>query len=253
MPLIPYVCGVYPFKLLHEQKMVGHRVFGQAKWPGSCHLGKVTSLAPFPFYTSQYSRYANMVPVNLLLCTLDCFGTSWVVNWSWSVDLIFNLCMEQVWPGNTDQRAAMYNRLLWWAGHFAVLGVIMSKANVRCHRLWFAWRYTAHFDLCNDVVLVFTQGRAHFNFDDIFWRVLLFDIGPSMSYDMLWYVFDEFLAAICNAIFPFPNMMQVRATGSLWRLGPVWLGLYRWSAGEEMPLLWEERLGVPVTCSSLPG
>ncbi|CAE7700820.1 unnamed protein product, partial [Symbiodinium microadriaticum] len=31
-------------------------------------LGAVASLAPFPFYTSQYSRYANMVPVNLLMC-----------------------------------------------------------------------------------------------------------------------------------------------------------------------------------------
>eukprot|EP00439_Symbiodinium_sp_Y106_P025256 s5821_g3.t1 len=31
-------------------------------------LGAAASLAPFPFYTSQYSRYANMVPVNLLMC-----------------------------------------------------------------------------------------------------------------------------------------------------------------------------------------
>ncbi|CAK8993765.1 Kynurenine 3-monooxygenase (Kynurenine 3-hydroxylase) [Durusdinium trenchii] len=31
-------------------------------------LGTGASLAPFPFYTSQYSRYANMVPMNLLLC-----------------------------------------------------------------------------------------------------------------------------------------------------------------------------------------
>lgn len=62
------------------------------------------------------------------------------------------------------------------------------------------------------------------------------------SINELCYVFDKFLAAICDAISPFPNMMQVRATCSLWRLGPVWLGLYRWSAGEEMPLLWEECL-----------
>lgn len=35
-----------------------------------------------------------------------------------------------------------------------------------------------------------------------------------MSYDMYYFI-DKFLAAICAAIFPFPNMMQVRATGSL--------------------------------------
>ncbi|CAJ1399833.1 unnamed protein product [Effrenium voratum] len=33
-------------------------------------LGKASSLAPFPFYTSQYSRYSNMVPVNLMACDL---------------------------------------------------------------------------------------------------------------------------------------------------------------------------------------
>ena len=32
--------------------------------------GKVASLAPFPFFTSQYSRYANMVSLGLLMCTL---------------------------------------------------------------------------------------------------------------------------------------------------------------------------------------
>eukprot|EP00435_Cladocopium_sp_Y103_P033664 s1811_g8.t1 len=31
-------------------------------------LGKVASLAPFPFFTSQYSRYANMVSLGLLMC-----------------------------------------------------------------------------------------------------------------------------------------------------------------------------------------
>ena len=42
--------------------------------------GKVASLAPFPFFTSQYSRYANMVSLGLLMCTLaDLLGTGfWV-------------------------------------------------------------------------------------------------------------------------------------------------------------------------------
>ena len=49
----------------------------QRRWSG-----KVASLAPFPFFTSQYSRYANMVSLGLLMCTLadlpfengDCWG-----------------------------------------------------------------------------------------------------------------------------------------------------------------------------------
>mmetsp|Transcript_6066 Transcript_6066/g.11077 ORF Transcript_6066/g.11077 Transcript_6066/m.11077 type:complete len:440 (-) Transcript_6066:63-1382(-) len=32
------------------------------------YLGNFASLAPFPFYTSQYSRYANMVPLSLRAC-----------------------------------------------------------------------------------------------------------------------------------------------------------------------------------------
>lgn len=43
-------------------------------------------------------------------------------------------------PGNTEQREAMYNRLLWWVGHFAVLGVVIRKADIRCHQFWRAAR-----------------------------------------------------------------------------------------------------------------
>ena len=67
-------------------------------------------------------------------------------------------------PGNTEQRAAMYNRLLWWAGHFG------------CARDYHEHKQTydaTDFGLPDGTqrtsiygAFVLAQGRTHF--DDIF-------------------------------------------------------------------------------------